>query len=79
MDKEGSGGIYREACGAGRRTGETDRFRVRRPRSCAASGTAYKGMPFRVCVAPQLHGPAGLGASAPQLCGFRDCVQRYVI
>ena len=32
-------------------------------------------MPFRVCVAPQLHGPAGLGASALQLCGFRDCVQ----
>ena len=40
---------------------------------------------FKVCVAPKLHGPAGLGAwaphlhgpaglgaSAPQLCGFRD-------
>ena len=34
------------------------RFRVRRPRSCVASGTAYKGMQFRVCVAPQLCGPA---------------------
>ena len=50
---------------------------VLRPRSFAASGTAYKGMSFRVCVAPQLHGPAGLGASAPQLRGFRDCVQGY--
>ena len=33
-------------------------------------------------MAPQLHGPAGLGASAPQLCGFRDCVQgllKYVL
>ena len=25
-------------------------------------------MSFRVCAAPQLNGPAGLGASAPQLC-----------
>ena len=29
--------------------------------------------------APQLHGPAGLGASAPQLRGFRDCIQGYAI
>ena len=58
-------------------------------RSCAASGIAYKGMTFRVCVAPQLHGPAGgarephlhgpagLGASAPQLRGFRDFFNHF--
>ena len=27
--------------------------------------------------APQLHGPAGLGASAPQLRGFRDFFNQF--
>ena len=31
---------------------------MRRPRSCAAPGSAYKGMSFRVCMAPKLCGPA---------------------
>ena len=31
---------------------------VRRPHSCAATGTAYQGMRYRVCVAPHLYGPA---------------------
>ena len=48
---------------------------MRRPRSCTTAGTAHKGMLLRVCVAPQLHGPAGVGAPAPQLDGFRDRVQ----
>ena len=33
------------------------------PAAGAASGSAYKGMPFRVCVAPQLH---GLAAARPR-------------
>ena len=36
------------------------RFRVNGPRDCL-----YKGMSFRVCTAPQLRGPAGLGCAAP--------------
>ena len=36
------------------------RAMVLRPRSFAASGTAYKGMSFRVCVAQQLCGPAAV-------------------
>ena len=52
----------RPVCGApqlcGPAAARPRRFRARRPRNCAASGTANKGMSFRVCVAPQLYGPA---------------------
>ena len=47
------------------------------PRSCAAP--QLRGPAGLGASVPQLRGPAGLGASAPQLCGFRDSVQRYVI